>query len=596
MPVVVGVLRPMILMPASLASGLTMRQIEAVLLHELAHIRRFDPAVHVLQRLVEAMLFFHPAVWWLSRRISAERENACDDLVLRSSCSRTEYADALVHVGELCAAARDRDVLDRAALAATGQEASQFKRRVLRLLDPKDKPAIRLTATGVVISILLILSVLLAPAAWRSVSRAEEQPKAATASEPPSSSEEAAPLQSSRPASPENFKPVSMSAEEFGRLPAAEQRALLVRVFQRRMEHAKNLLYETDEKIRFYENLNGGPGKLREENAGNYRHFRYWRLGDSYRLDTELHYSLNGAPVVSRESIAVNGEEGVGRVWWLSSDTKMPPRGQVIYPRDPPVLFQRYLRWLSRVYDPSRDGGEEYWFPNLIACMNEFEIHTVPGGDLVQLSRSHSLELPRPATAKEVYVLNPRKGFLPIRFETLWDAPASGNSPRQWQSEKFMVEESRLVGDVWMPVRLREEQAHSAIPDRITVLETTVSRIEHGTATPADIKVEFTEGTQIVDTIEGVRYVADAQGKPAGPVKLAPGSKREPPEWWSKRYRPAEWKPAQSSTAPARRRRDGCQRFFDGQPAVSCRRADARQGGAAEAGATAIDRGALEGA
>ena len=67
-PIVVGVLRPMILLPAVLASGLTPAQLEAVLLHELAHVRRYDLAVNLLQRLVEALLFFHPAVWWLSRR------------------------------------------------------------------------------------------------------------------------------------------------------------------------------------------------------------------------------------------------------------------------------------------------------------------------------------------------------------------------------------------------------------------------------------------------------------------------------------------------------------------------------------------------
>ena len=139
-PVVAGVLRPMILLPASLASGLTPGQLEAVLAHELAHIRRFDAALNVFQRLVEAMLFFHPLVWWLSRRVSAERENACDDLVLRSCCGRTEYAKALVRLAELCATIGQSGVLGRATLAATGKHASQFKGRVLRLLGQDGPP------------------------------------------------------------------------------------------------------------------------------------------------------------------------------------------------------------------------------------------------------------------------------------------------------------------------------------------------------------------------------------------------------------------------------------------------------------------------
>ena len=97
-PVVVGIIKPVILLPASLASGMAPGQLEAVLVHELAHIRRFDLAVNLLQRLAEATLFFHPAAWYVSRRVSVERENCCDDLVLSAGWRRVEYADALVRM------------------------------------------------------------------------------------------------------------------------------------------------------------------------------------------------------------------------------------------------------------------------------------------------------------------------------------------------------------------------------------------------------------------------------------------------------------------------------------------------------------------
>ena len=101
-PVVVGVLRPMILLPISLATGLTGRQLEYVLLHELADIHRYDPLANLLQRLIEALFFFHPAVWWLTRQVSIERENACDDAVLHAGCQGPAYAEALLRVAELC--------------------------------------------------------------------------------------------------------------------------------------------------------------------------------------------------------------------------------------------------------------------------------------------------------------------------------------------------------------------------------------------------------------------------------------------------------------------------------------------------------------
>ena len=91
----------MILLPISAASGMTTEQIEILLAHELAHIRRYDHLVNLLQRLIEAVLFFHPAVWFISRRIRIEREHCCDDLVLAVGGKRLAYAESLLRMAEL---------------------------------------------------------------------------------------------------------------------------------------------------------------------------------------------------------------------------------------------------------------------------------------------------------------------------------------------------------------------------------------------------------------------------------------------------------------------------------------------------------------
>jgi beta-lactamase regulating signal transducer with metallopeptidase domain len=138
-PLVVGLVKPAILLPTAIASGLAPDQMEALLAHELAHLKRLDLIVNLVQRLAESLLFFHPAVWYVSRRISVERENCCDDCVVAAGWGRVEYADALVRMAEICAAARGLTGLEGAALlAASGEGPSQFKRRVLRLLDPQD--------------------------------------------------------------------------------------------------------------------------------------------------------------------------------------------------------------------------------------------------------------------------------------------------------------------------------------------------------------------------------------------------------------------------------------------------------------------------
>ena len=81
-PVVIGYLKPVILIPAGLLANLPVDQVEAILLHELAHIRRADYLVNLLQTMVESLLFYHPAVWWISHVIRTEREHCCDDFVL----------------------------------------------------------------------------------------------------------------------------------------------------------------------------------------------------------------------------------------------------------------------------------------------------------------------------------------------------------------------------------------------------------------------------------------------------------------------------------------------------------------------------------
>ncbi|WP_223643341.1 M56 family metallopeptidase [Corallococcus sp. EGB] len=94
-PSTLGWLRPVVLVPAATLTGLSVRELELVLAHELAHIRRHDFAVNMVQTLVETLLFYHPAVWWMSQVIRVERENCCDDLAVRQGPGALPYARAL---------------------------------------------------------------------------------------------------------------------------------------------------------------------------------------------------------------------------------------------------------------------------------------------------------------------------------------------------------------------------------------------------------------------------------------------------------------------------------------------------------------------
>jgi len=162
-PVVVGLLRPMILLPLSITSGLSAGQVEAILAHELAHIRRLDPLVNLLQRLVETFLFFHPAVWYVSRRVRLEREHCCDDLAVSAGAERYAYAASLLHVAQQAVTERGRRLAPAVAVGATDKP-SQLRARIGRLIGGPDEnvrltrswPLAALLVAGVVLAAMLL--------------------------------------------------------------------------------------------------------------------------------------------------------------------------------------------------------------------------------------------------------------------------------------------------------------------------------------------------------------------------------------------------------------------------------------------------------
>jgi beta-lactamase regulating signal transducer with metallopeptidase domain len=113
-PLAIGWLRPVVLLPACAITGLTPTQLETLLAHELAHIRRHDYLLNLLQSLAETALFFHPAIWWISARIRDEREHCCDDIAIAACGHELEYAEALAALAER------RHHTAQFALSATG--------------------------------------------------------------------------------------------------------------------------------------------------------------------------------------------------------------------------------------------------------------------------------------------------------------------------------------------------------------------------------------------------------------------------------------------------------------------------------------------
>ena len=128
-PMVIGHFKPMILFPMGIINRLAPEEVEAILAHEIAHVMRNDFLFNIFQSIVEALFYFHPAVWWLSSQIRNERESACDEMAIALINSKLNYAKALVTIQEMAYYPLSP------ALAFAGQRKSQFVMRMQRILN-----------------------------------------------------------------------------------------------------------------------------------------------------------------------------------------------------------------------------------------------------------------------------------------------------------------------------------------------------------------------------------------------------------------------------------------------------------------------------
>ncbi len=154
-PVVLGHLKPLILLPVGMVNTLSIAQVEAILAHELAHIARHDYLLNVLQSFIEALLYFNPAVWWLSAIIRAEREHCCDDRALQVCDNSFAYAKALVAIQEMHRPAPGLAM-------AFGHQKNHLLYRIQRILQqPQNRTNImeKITATCLLLAAIIGLSI-----------------------------------------------------------------------------------------------------------------------------------------------------------------------------------------------------------------------------------------------------------------------------------------------------------------------------------------------------------------------------------------------------------------------------------------------------
>ncbi|PYY08222.1 MAG: hypothetical protein DMG61_24105, partial [Acidobacteria bacterium] len=99
-PTAIGFFQPRVVLPSWIMQELSVTELNTILLHELAHLKRWDDWTNLIQKILGALFFFHPAVWWIEKKLSLEREIACDDIVLEQMVSPRTYAECLISLAE----------------------------------------------------------------------------------------------------------------------------------------------------------------------------------------------------------------------------------------------------------------------------------------------------------------------------------------------------------------------------------------------------------------------------------------------------------------------------------------------------------------
>ncbi len=236
-PQVIGYWRPVILMPLGALAGLSAEQVEAILIHELAHIRRADYLVGLAQSLIEGLFFFHPAMWWISGVVRAEREYACDDVVVALRPDARAYAAALTTLEQ------SRWPAIQAAAAANGGNLVRRIRRLLGEPTPTRVPSAR--ASALAGALVLVAAVATALVAW---------PPARSFAQEPAPSESAA----SKQEAARGLEQTRKNIDELKELLADKQRE--IQVAEHSFVEAEALLQRNAAELdRALQNADGHP-------------------------------------------------------------------------------------------------------------------------------------------------------------------------------------------------------------------------------------------------------------------------------------------------------------------------------------------------
>lgn len=303
-----------------------------------------------------------------------------------------------------------------------------------------------------------------------------------------------------------------MSKEQFSKLSMDDRRDVVIAAFEHRLKHGQNVHYRVLVSLHNSEFKNDKVGKTVW--AGIKFGFEHWRLGDSYRMDTDQYGDVSNHTPLQHVSSSFDAREGRSRGTVKSSRLK-GTYARIDQVHSPVIVHNRYVNWLDGV----QNSHAHHVFRLALNARSELQVELSPKDSFIIVKFPWTpYREPKPI-GEWVLHLDPIKGFLPIQAYGQWEkgTPTLNQSYRR---EKFIINESLLVGDVWMPASIQEVVQASTLDSSLAnVWNTKITEIRQGEVSAKDLVVPIEKGMRVVDAIAGVSYTADEAGKAAGPIR-----------------------------------------------------------------------------
>ncbi|MDR1493674.1 MAG: hypothetical protein LBT05_13270 [Planctomycetaceae bacterium] len=304
--------------------------------------------------------------------------------------------------------------------------------------------------------------------------------------------------------------------EEFSKFSETQKKKIIIQSFEDRMKKAENIYYKLDLMVGTSKNKQGVPDN--QVDFFGKRNYARRQLGKSYKVDMEMFKGIASQPIEWVTS-AYNVKKGESRGLFHSILTKNNKFGLIDTRQDVAATDDIYLLWLQdSFFLESSIDRNSHIFVYLLEHKDDWKFFATEKENQIGLEVKFEPDYAFNFSSYDgtlKVILNFTKGFMPESSEIRWNAVwKNNNHDKFWRNEKFLVEKSVKIDDIWTPTQLTRILGSSIVPDVFTISKANIHEIEYGKVTPNDITLIFSENTAVTDAINDISYKTDANGEP----------------------------------------------------------------------------------